>query len=509
MQPMTRRDFTQATLGGAALGSAPARPNLVFIFSDQQSSDMLGCAGNSAIVTPQLDRFASQAVRFNHCISSSPLCTPFRGMLLSGLHPLHSGAIENDVRMLPGNGNYFGEVLRNAGYRLGYFGKWHLYGGNRVRPVARGVDRYGFDHAFLTNNCTVVFDAARAYYWDEEGNRQLYGDWEPYAQARQARRFIDENADQPFALFLSWHPPHNWSPVKGPAKGPEDGYGAPEDLLALYKADALKLRGNCADTASARGVYRGHMAMCTSLDRAFALIMDRLKETGLLDDTIVVYTSDHGDTLLSHGLLHNQMRPEIESIRVPLLIRYPRLLKPRVSDLLVGTLDLMPTILGMMGLAVPNTCQGRNLTEAMVKRRDNAVDSVPLFLVPLDWRGVYTRRYTYCFDTCRGNPNLYREMFFTQPPGIHWNCLFDRESDPWEMRNLFDDPGARKLRARLHERTLAWMKRFQDGGLPQETVLRTLFTPEDVEHRRARRFSAFSGILKGRPVDLLKGIQSQ
>lgn len=341
---------------------------------------MLGCYGNRQIITPNLDRLASQGVRFNHCIANSPLCTPFRGLLLSGQHPLRTGAFENDFRMLAGDGgNYFGEVLRDSGYRTGYVGKWHLYGGDRVRPIPAGPYRYGFDHRFLSNNCTVVFDAERAYYWTEDGKRKLYGDWEPYAQARQAMHFIDENADQPFALFLSWHPPHNWAgQTKGP-RAPEDGHQAPEDLTALYDPQSIQLRGNCTDTPSARNLYRGYMAMCTSVDRAFGWLMEQLEKKGLADNTIVVFTSDHGDTALSHGLLANKMRPEIESIRVPLIIRYPKVLQPRASDLLIGGIDLMSTLLGMMGLEIPASCQGQNLTAAITKARDNEVESIPLF----------------------------------------------------------------------------------------------------------------------------------
>src|SRR3712207_4147517 len=116
----TRREFAGLLSGGAAaLGAAAQqrRPNLLFVFSDQQSSDMLGCYGNRQIVTPRLDRFAAEGVRFNHCIANSPLCTPYRGLLLSGQHTLWNGALENDVRMLAGDRNYFGEVLRDAGYR--------------------------------------------------------------------------------------------------------------------------------------------------------------------------------------------------------------------------------------------------------------------------------------------------------------------------------------------------------------------------------------------------------
>ena len=140
----------------------------MFVFSDQQSFDMLGCYGNRQIITPHLDALAAEGVRFNHCVSSQPVCTPFRGMLLTGQHPLRSGAFKNDVRIVPGQGHYFGEVLRDAGYRLGYFGKWHLYGGDRNRPIPPGPYRYGFDHEFLSNNCTLLFDAQHAYYWDDQ-----------------------------------------------------------------------------------------------------------------------------------------------------------------------------------------------------------------------------------------------------------------------------------------------------------------------------------------------------
>ena len=133
-------------LTAAASSAAPKRPNLVFVFSDQKSSDMLGCYGNTDIQTPNLDRLARAGVRFNHCISNSPVCTPYRGILFSGQHPLNQGAIQNDLQMLPGKGTYFAEVLRDAGYRTGYYGKWHLYGGDRERGIPAGACRYGFDH---------------------------------------------------------------------------------------------------------------------------------------------------------------------------------------------------------------------------------------------------------------------------------------------------------------------------------------------------------------------------
>ena len=507
---MTRRDLIRQVSAGAAVpavqepqGSSGRKPNLVFVFSDQQSSDMLGCYGNRQIVTPNLDQFASQGVQFTHCIANSPLCTPYRGLLLSGQHPLRTGALENDLRMHAGGGHYFGEVLRDAGYRMGYVGKWHLYGGDRVRPIPPGPNRYGFDHTFLSNNCTVIFDAERSYYWNEAGEKSLYGDWEQYAQARQAMRFMDDNADRPFALFVSWHPPHNWTGV-GPRKGPEDTYGAPEELLKLYALQSIRLRGNCADTPATRKLYQGYMAMCTSVDRAFGWLMKKLDEKGLAENTIVVFTSDHGDTAQSHGLPSNKMRPEAESIRVPLIVRYPRLLKPRKSALLIGGLDLMPTLLSMLGVNVPKVCQGKNLAPAIIKHRDNDVDAVPLFLYPLDWRGVYTRRYTYSFDTSANQWSRYRHIMFRQPVGLQWNCLYDRDADPWEIRNLFGEPEHRKLRERLHEQSVSWMKRFDDKLLPYRRVQERILTAEDFQLAQdGTRMRMLSGVIQGRPSDLL------
>jgi arylsulfatase A-like enzyme len=195
----------------------------------------------------------------------------------------------------------------------------------------------------------------------------------------------------------------------------------------------------------------------------------------------------------------------VESIRVPLLIRHPRVLRPRVSELLIGTLDLMPTLLGMMGLKIPATCQGRNLTSPIRQAHDHAVDSVPLFLLNLDWRGLYTRRYTYSFDTYQpGGEAWYRESYFQQPAPPPWNCLFDRQNDPWEKRNLFDEPTHRKLRDRLHRQTLDWMKKLQDPCLPYDRVFRAATSPED-QAIRARKLPPAngSGILRGRPADLL------
>ena len=473
--------------------AAPRPPNLVFVFSDQQSFDMLGCYGNAQIKTPNLDAFAAQGLRFNHCISNQPVCTPFRGMLLTGQHPLRCGAFKNDVRVVPGHGRYFAEVLRDAGYRLGYFGKWHLFGGERNRPIPPGPFRYGFDQEFLSNNCTLQFDARSAYYWDAQGQRQLYGDWEPAAQTHQAIGFVKAHAAEPFALFLSWHAPHNWGQAHA-------GYDAPPELLKLYDPNTLTLRPNVTDTPRHRQMYQGYMAMCTSLDNAFGELMRELQTLGLTENTLVVYTSDHGDALMSHGWPGNKGVPEIESIRVPLLIRWPGRLQPRVSELLFGTLDFMPTLLDMLGLAPPPTCQGRNLANAIRTADDAAVESVPLFYFAGNWRGIYTRQHTYAFELPGGELDDYAKTVGWK----HYACLYDHALDPRELNNLFDNPGQQPLRDKLHAQTLAWMKTFADTGIPYKELVRRVMVAEDIGEDPGRGDGPFGqGRLKGTPLELL------
>ena len=482
-------------LAAPELPAADRRPNLVFVCSDQQSSDMMGAYGNRQIKTPNFDRLASQGVRFNHGVSNSPVCTPYRGILMSGQHVLNNGAIQNDLQLLPGHGTYLPEVLRDAGYHLGYYGKWHLYGGDRVRGIPVGPYRYGFDHEFLSNNCTLVFDAARAYYWDQDGTtKKLYGDWEPYAQTRQAMDFIDHHADEPFALFLAWHPPHNWGVAMA-------GYDAPQDMLDLYDPTTLTLRPTVRDTSRIRQMYQGHMAAISGLDRAFGWLMQKLEERGLAENTIVVFTADHGDLLMSYDWANNKGRAESGSCRVPLLVRWPAQLKPGVSDLLMGTLDLMPTLLGLMKLPVPAKVQGRDASAAIVAGRDDGVDALPLFFIPMNWRGVYTKRYTYSealHDPAAGEGAAGQGTF---------NVLYDRHADAAETHNLFEDPLTVEVRRQLHDRTHAFMASFGDTGLSANEILRRVVREEDLANALtapARRPKGWEGRLKGRPVDILK-----
>jgi arylsulfatase A-like enzyme len=448
------------------------RPNLVFILSDQQSRDMLGAYGLSQVQTPSLDALARDGILFDHCVASAPVCTPHRSMLLSGQHPLWNNCFTNDRRLLTDIGESFAQVLGRAGYRNGYVGKWHLYGGDRDRPVPPGPDRHGFDDLFATNNCHLNYDPDHAFFWDEQGRKQLFGTWEAEGQTEQALSFIDgQERETPFSLFVSYHAPHNH--FGGEAETYSE-YDAPERFKALYDVSEIRPRPTSPDNDRFRRMYLGHMAMCSEVDYHVGRILSRLHDRGLMDNTIVVYTSDHGDTFGAYSNHWHKGSPEDVSVRVPLLLRLPDGLGAgRRSQLLVGTLDLMPTLLGLMGIEPPSVCQGSDLSQPIRDAEDDIVESVPLFYFSWPWRGLYTRRWTYSVE----NIDRRGQALEGIPSDVHrnvllrgFNTLYDREEDPHQLYNLYGHDGYECLQRDLHERTAEWLERFGDP-FPTQTEL--------------------------------------
>ncbi|MGD9557833.1 MAG: sulfatase [Mangrovibacterium sp.] len=492
---MNRLTLTLGTLivGTGSLFAKQKQPNLVFIFSDQQSYDMLGCYGNKDIKTPVIDQLAREGVRFNYCISSQPVCCPMRGMLMTGQHPLYNGVYTNDVKIITGNGATFGQTLKNAGYQTGYIGKWHLYGGNRNRPIPPGADRLGFD-VFHSNNCTVDFRAEKAFYFNEKGEKVYFGEWEVYGQTDQATDFLrDADKNKPFALFVSYHAPHD----QGRTRREGLRYESISGLMDRYDPDSIALRPNAEEISGRndsgenlndlREDYHGYYAMCTGIDEAVGNIIRTLKETDRLDNTIIVYTSDHGDNLYSHGRPWAKGTPEDESVRVPLIVKWSQNIKPeQTSNLLIGTLDLMPTILGLMNIHIPETCQGKDLSGDILGDARTPVKSVPLFFFEPNWRGVFTERYTFAFD-------LYEEK-----GDQSWNVLYDRNIDPYQQHNLFYKPEYREVRDKMFKMTLSWLKRFNDPVVSEGDLSGIC------GFRGAKMLcEECTGELPGRPVDLL------
>jgi arylsulfatase A-like enzyme len=258
------------------------------------------------------------------------------------------------------------------------------------------------------------------------------------------------------------------------------------------------LRPSAEDTPEVRRAYHGYYAMCSGIDRAFGRLIDTLKARGLYENTLIVFTSDHGDNLHSYGYTISKDHPEDTSVRVPLLVHLPGEDSDRTSDLVVGTLDLMPTLLGLLGVPVPETCQGRDLSAAIRQQDDDAVDSVPLFFHQPSWNGVYTREHTYG----RGELQHWRrdEHGKAELHTVPVRALYTRAGDPSQLHNLYGDPAHTALQERLERVTRQWMEHFGDPGGIDLDALRDRYRmpggrwPEDTQEE------GFPGL----PIDVIR-----
>lgn len=442
------------------------KPNLLIVLSDQHSYDMLGSYGNLQIKTPNLDQFANEGLLVKNCFSNQPVCSPFRGMIMSGMHPLKNGAFINDAPLLPNKSKLLGQILKEQGYQTAYIGKWHLLGGNRDRPIPKGELRYGFD-TLLTNNCHVDFRPGKAFFWNNKGEKEYFDEWEVYGQTKQALNYLDNvDRDKPFALVVSWHPPHDWGKFEG-----EDGkmhyrYDTMDELMALYDRDSIKVRPGLEPTPDRKRMYHGYMAMVSGVDKAFGMLMDKLREMGVEDNTLAVFSADHGDMLESHNAILPKQYPHDYSNHIPFILKYPRKIpKKSTSDVLFGALDIMPTLMSFLGLENQQEYDGKDLSQALVSNNMDSTDYVPLWIYKRgvtknnNWRGVVTQEFT--FSMGKGEDSL--EIT---------NVLFDRKNDPHQLNNLFHDPEYRDTKEKLKALTHEWMAQYNDAFYGKEDFLR-------------------------------------
>ena len=282
------------------------KPNLIFVFGDQHRQCDVGCAGNPQVQTPAMDQLAQEGMFFPNTFTNVPICVPARGCLMTGKYPLNHKAVSNDLP-LPLTETGIAEVFKEAEYATGYIGKWHLGGMPRDKFITPEM-RFGFDHWIGWNCHHNYFNAP---YHDSDGNQMQIEGYEPEFQTDQAIQYCRDHVDEPFCLYMSWGPPHN--PYEH----------VPERYKEMYPPDQIQLRPNATDTPATRKDISGYYAHITALDENLARLMTALDELGIADDTILVYTSDHGDMLGSHGHVRKE-RPWEESARIPFMIRWPR-----------------------------------------------------------------------------------------------------------------------------------------------------------------------------------------
>ena len=420
---LTSCDSSQpADTGPGHIEGDPARqPNIVFVIADQMRAHAVRATGNEQVITPNLDQLAAEGIIISNAISGHPVCTPFRAQLMTGRYSHSTGVVHNDIR-LPDDAVIFPEVLKRAGYTTGYIGKWHL-SGDRNDPVD-AISRRGWDYWAVRN---VSHRHNQSVYWlnDATEPTEVPG-WEPDVQTDLAIEFIKANKQHPFSLFLSYGPPH----------GPYSL--VPQKFVDMYDGVELFSRPNVASDNEA--TLRLYYAAVTSIDANIGRLSDALEVAGVADHTIFVFTADHGDMLGSQGHRLKQ-RPWEESINIPFILRYPdKIIAGQEKDWIVTTVDMMPTILGLSDIAVPEEAEGMDLSALFEGRSDEQREAAFLFNVHrdggpgTDWRGIRTKEWIYARHY-RGD----------------W-VLYDLKNDPYELNNLINDTHYSTVKKELQQR---------------------------------------------------------
>lgn len=491
MSKLGRRAFLQGT--AASLVSLALPPdafsgqgpqwttlptNLLIVFPDQMRAQAQPFMGEDPVLTPTLDRFAKESVLFTQAVSNYPLCSPYRGSLMTGQYPFGHGVTGNcndrGTRFgveLKTSARCWSDVLKDSGYNLGYIGKWHLDSPRRPYvKCANNTDteawnewtpperRHGFDfwYAYGTYD-----DHLRPMYWDGRADRDgahWVDEWGPEHEADLAIRYLKNEGggyrrpDRPFALVVAMNPPHM----------PYDR--VPQRYLDMYRdkpAGALCNRPNIPPAGTRWGDYyrkniKGYLAMTTGVDEQFGRILHALRELNLEKNTLVLFTSDHGNCLGIHEEIAKN-NSYAESMRIPFLLRWPGRIKPRREDLLLSTPDICPTLLDLMGFgaAIPKTVEGTSYARTILTGR-GARPSGQLYLrIPygrpgLGSRGIRTSRYTLTLVREEGSEERV--------------TLFDDLKDPWQMRNIAPDNPV-FVREMIEEDLVPWLRKTRDPWL--------------------------------------------
>ncbi|MFD2670900.1 sulfatase family protein [Marinicrinis sediminis] len=432
------------------------RPNILIVYTDQQRWDALGANGNKEIQTPHLDKLAEQGVNFQHHYVQNPICMPSRASFLTGLYPSALGITHMAVP-LPEESVTLPKMLKNAGYVSGNIGKLHaLPHSNRdhrdIHPS------YGFDHLEISDEPGCYEDAYRAWARakaPEEAAKISLGlppateTWyslmgiqddithierEPkHAVPFPAREDLTHSAfvaEQTMA-FIEKHQQDTWCCIAG-FYSPHTPWVAPQSFLDLYDAQTLSLpdlpeeldqlrREDYFSDEELRSVKHGYYAMVSEVDHYVGQIRSKLEELQLDDNTLIVFTSDHGEYLGDH-LRYQKGYPGEDCIsRVPLMIYWPQGMREagRSCTSIVEAVDVLPTLLDCAGIQIPSHLQGTSLLPAL--RNEPFAGKACALMEFTGWRNIRTQQYRYL---CEDNGK---------------EGLYDLQKDPMQYHNLAQD----------------------------------------------------------------------
>jgi len=429
-----------------SLWAAP-RPNILVILTDDQRWDAMSCAGNRMIQTPHIDRLAMEGVRFANVFVTTSLCSPSRASLLSGRYARQHG-VRNNFTEYPNQLPGFPTRLHQAGYETAYVGKWHMGEDNDER-------RPGFDHWFSHRGQGSYFDNE----FNDDGRRRKVPGYYTTVVTDHAIEWLRRSRSQPFLLILGHKAPHG-GPIQPeprfehaldqvPVPRPPNA----DDYAAADKPSWLKesfptwhgLGGPLYGQGDYARFVRAYLATLLSVDESVGRMYQTLREMGQLDNTVVVFTSDNGFVLGEHGRVDKRTMYE-ESLRIPLLVRYPPVAKPgTVVSNLVLSLDLAPSVVELAGAAPLQKISGRSwkplLEGRSVRWRESFLYEYNFekqFPYTPNVRGIRTAEWKLIrYPHGDGGPDRFTAE------------LYHLSTDPLEQHNLINDPAHRAIRRRM------------------------------------------------------------
>jgi len=422
---------------------ATNQPNLIYVFADQLRYQSLGYAGDHRAKTPNIDKLAQSSMNLSQCVSGSPMCAPYRASLFTGKYSSSTGMVINELRMNP-NHRGFGHVLHDSGYDTYYIGKWHLWAnelGNHYDPknsyTPPGEHRLGFDGYWATYGFHHTY--WDQYYHENSPERIVIEGYEPDGQTDLAieKLKLATQSDKPFTLFLSLGTPHDpWDADNVPTEYLDLFADVEFELPANYKpdndphADAWA-RLSEQQRSELTEWMRVYYAMTANLDWNIGRLVEAVEQLGLFDNSIFVFTSDHGEMFGAQGRRAKNIFYD-EAVRVPFLIRWDGYIQPNsVSDAPINTPDIMPTLLSAMNLEIPDAVEGHDFSSTLTSHSDGepefafmqGMGATAIFEDGHEWRALRNNQFTYA---------IYRDD--------KSEYLFDNLNDPLQTVNLAEDP---------------------------------------------------------------------
>lgn len=497
---------------------AQTAPNVIYVFPDQMRNSAMEFWSSERyaqhirykgdpVITPNLNKFANESVVFSSAFSNCPLSSPHRGSLLTGMYPNKSGVPLNinssrPISSLGEDVTTISDLYSQNGYNCAYIGKYHLdyptpndpdhpgqYVENRD-PVwdtyTPPEKRHGFDFWYSYGTFDVH---KKPHYWDNEGKRHEIREWSPKHEADIAISYLKNNngerdSNKPFFMMVSMNPPHH------PYSSLDDCMEEDYNLYKNKTPGELLIRDN-ADTTMAKAASASYyFAQVTGVDREFGRILQTLDSLGLAENTLVVFASDHGETMCSHSLNDPKNSPYAESTDIPFLIRYPGKLNPKVDELLLSTPDIMPTLLGLCGLseAIPQEVQGRNFADYLLTGKSEiSLPQSALYIRNMDGekdengkvityfpetRGVKTERFTLALTINKETKELKKTYFF------------DNRTDPYQLNNLPPDSYPAEMKMLLTE--LGQKLKNIDDPWYQEQILSDMIPYGKEENKKTK-----------------------